>query len=150
MKKIIIPIVFTVFFSLLSPQGFLLAQETTTTTDGGALKTDKDATEPKVTRKVEDRASTKLANPLEGGNIDSIPKLVETLLRIILTIGVPIIALAIIYAGFKFVTAQGNPEKLKEAKSTFVWVVVGAAILLSAYAIATGISATIADIRGNS
>ena len=92
--------------------------------------------------------TTKLENPLAGGNIDSIPSLVETLLRIILVVGVPLIAVAIIYAGFKFVTAQGNPDKLKEAKSTIVWVVVGAAILLSAYAIATGIDATIRDIRG--
>lgn len=92
--------------------------------------------------------SVRLTNPLAGGNITSVPQLIESLLRIVITVGVPIIALAIIYAGFKFVTAQGNPEKLKEAKSTFVWVVVGAAILLSAYAIAVGISATVADIRG--
>ena len=90
-----------------------------------------------------------LTNPLAGGGINDIPTLVERLLGIILTIGVPLIALAVIYAGFKFVTAQGNPEKLEEAKKTFVWIVVGAAILLSAYAIAQGIKATIVDIRGN-
>lgn len=90
----------------------------------------------------------KLSNPLAGGNINDIPTLVESLLGIVLTVGVPLIALAVIYAGFKFVTAQGNPEKLEEAKKTLIWVVVGAAILLSAYAIAVGIKATIIDIRG--
>lgn len=94
-------------------------------------------------------SSVTLKNPLAGGNINDIPTLVESLLRIVLVVGVPLIALAIIYAGFKFVTAQGNPDKLEEAKKTFVWIVVGAAILLSAYAIATGIKATIIDIRGN-
>jgi hypothetical protein len=89
-----------------------------------------------------------LTNPLAGGNINDIPTLVETLLRIVLVVGVPLIALAIIYAGFKFVTAQGNPEKLKEAKETFLWVIVGAAILLSAYAIAVGIQSTVIQIRG--
>jgi amino acid permease len=91
----------------------------------------------------------KLTNPLAGGNINDIPTLVERLLGIVLTIGVPLIVLAIIYAGFKFVTAQGKPDKLEEAKKTFLWILVGAAILLSAYAIAQGIKATIVDIRGN-
>ena len=86
---------------------------------------------------------------MAGGNINDIPTLVERLLGIVLTIGVPLIVLAIIYAGFKFVTAQGKPDKLEEAKKTFLWILVGAAILLSAYAIAQGIEATISDIRGN-
>jgi amino acid permease len=86
---------------------------------------------------------------LAGGNINDIPTLVERLLGIVLTIGVPLIVLAISYAGFKFVTAQGKPDKLEEAKKTFLWILIGAAILLSAYAIAQGIKATIADIRGN-
>jgi hypothetical protein len=90
-----------------------------------------------------------LTNPLAGGDINDIPTLVARLLTIIVTIGVPLIALAIIYAGFKFVTAQGNPEKLEEAKKNLLWIIVGAAILLSAYAIAQGIEATISDIRGN-
>jgi len=90
-----------------------------------------------------------LTNPLAGGGINDIPTLVARLLTIIVTIGVPLIALAIIYAGFKFVTAQGNPEKLEEAKKNLLWIIVGAAILLSAYAIAQGIEATISDIRGN-
>ncbi|MCI5051049.1 MAG: TrbC/VirB2 family protein [Candidatus Pacebacteria bacterium] len=97
----------------------------------------------------ESGSSVQLQNPLAGGNINDIPSLVESLLGIVLVVGVPLIALAIIYAGYKFVTAQGNPDKLEEAKKTFVWIVVGAAILLSAYAIAQGIKATILDIRGN-
>ncbi|MCA9352707.1 hypothetical protein KC901_00825 [Patescibacteria group bacterium] len=93
--------------------------------------------------------SIKLINPLAKGGVNDIPTLVREILKIIITIGVPVIALAIIYAGFKFVAAQGNPEKLKKAKDTFVYVIIGAAILLAAYAIAEAIDATVAAIRGN-
>jgi len=91
--------------------------------------------------------SITLDNPL-GNNIQDIPSLVESILNIALTIGVPIIALAIIYSGFKFIAAQGNPEKLKEAKQTILYVLIGAGILLAAYAIATAVVDTITAIRG--
>jgi hypothetical protein len=92
--------------------------------------------------------SVKLDNPL-GNGIDNLPKLVEALLDIVLTVGVPLIALAIIYSGYLFVAAQGNPEALKKAKSTLVYVVIGAAILLAAYAISEAIVGSIEAIRGN-
>jgi hypothetical protein len=92
-------------------------------------------------------SSPTLGNPL-GNNIQDIPSLVEAILDIALTVGVPIIALAIIYAGFKFISAQGNKDKLEEAKKTILYVFIGAAILLAAYAIATAIVSTIASIRG--
>lgn len=92
--------------------------------------------------------SIKLENPLAGGGINDIPTLVQEILNIVLTIGVPLIVVAIIYAGYKFIAAQGNSEKLKEAKNTLVYVLVGAAILLAAYAIASVIVSTVTAIRG--
>lgn len=90
----------------------------------------------------------KLQNPLGTNGIDNIPDLVKAILEIALKIGVPLIALAIIYAGFKFIAAQGNSEKLSEAKQTMIYVIVGAAILLAAYAIATAIVNTVGSITG--
>lgn len=90
----------------------------------------------------------KLENPLAGGGINDIPTLVERILEIVLMIGIPIIVIAVIFSGYKFIAAQGNPEKLKEAKQTLVYVFVGAAILLGAYAIAEAIVGTITAIRG--
>lgn len=89
--------------------------------------------------------SIKLDNPL--GTTDSIPMLIKRLLDVVLTIGVPLIALAIIYAGFQLVTAQGNTEKLKVAKRNLVYVVIGAGILLAAYAISEVIVGTVTAIR---
>lgn len=87
----------------------------------------------------------KINNPLSS-EIDSIPKFIEALLNIVLTVGVPIVVLAIIYSGFLFVKAQGNAEELGKAKKAFVYTLIGAALLLGAFVIANAIQGTINDI----
>jgi len=84
-----------------------------------------------------------IVNPI---NVSSVPALIKTILNGVLTIGIPIVALAIIYCGFLFVFARGNSEKLTKAKGALMWTLVGAAILLGAYAIAQMISATLLGI----
>lgn len=81
-----------------------------------------------------------LCNPL--GGISNINQFIETALEIILTIGVPVIAFFIIWAGFNFVTANGNEAKLKTAKAQLYGAVIGAAFILGAWVIATAIGAT--------
>ncbi len=86
-----------------------------------------------------------LENPLSS-NIDSIPDLVHSLLNIVLIIGTPIVALAIIFAGFMLVAAQGNPEKLQKARQALLWAVIGGAILLGSYVLATAIGGTVEQL----
>jgi len=143
MKKILILSFFIIFLGV----GFVHAQPTTTG-EGGTNTNQNTTTTGEGGTNQNAGDSIRLANPLEGGEIDSIPKLIEEILKIVISIGVPIIALAIIYAGFKFIAAQGNPEKLKEAKQTLIYVVIGSAILLAAYAIASAIGATVESLRG--
>lgn len=50
-----------------------------------------------------------------------------------------IAVVAIVFAGFQYVTAAGNQEKIKKAKIIFAWAVVGAAIIVGASAIAKAI-----------
>lgn len=83
----------------------------------------------------------KLCNPL--GETSSIPELIKKLLEGALKIGIPIIALAIIYSGFLFVFARGNSEKLGKAKETLMYTLIGAAILLGSLAIAEMIQSTV-------
>ena len=47
-------------------------------------------------------------------------------------IGVILAVLALIWVGFRFIAAQGNPEKIKEAREFFYAVVIGIAILIGA------------------
>jgi hypothetical protein len=82
----------------------------------------------------------KITNPISYNNINDF---IKAILRGAIKIGIPIIALAIIYSGFLFVSARGNSEKLSEAKNALLYTCLGAAILLGAWAIAQLISETI-------
>lgn len=87
----------------------------------------------------------KLVNPL--GSTKTLPELIDGILRIVLTIGIPLIALMIIYSGFKFVMAQGNSKELEDARRNLLYVLIGAGILLGAYVIAEAVVGTINAIR---
>lgn len=90
--------------------------------------------------------NTQINNPL-GKNITDIPSFIEALVNIVLIVGIPIVALAIIYTGFLFVTAQGNSEKITKAKKALVYTLIGAALLLGAFVIAKAIGATVDEIK---
>ena len=82
----------------------------------------------------------RLGNPLVSGSIQG---LIGTIADVIFKIGVPIAALFIIYSGLMFVTARGSEEQLKKAKMTFMWTIVGTAVLLGAKVIAMVIKETV-------
>ncbi len=73
----------------------------------------------------------------------TIDQFIERTLEGALRLGIPLVALAIIYSGFLFVAARGNPESLNKAKSALLYSVIGAAILLGAWAIAKLIKETV-------
>ena len=82
-----------------------------------------------------------ICNPIPS--ITSLPNLIQTILTGVLKIGLPIVALALVYCGFLFVKARGNPEELNKAKEALLWTIVGAAILLGSWALAQMINATV-------
>ena len=85
---------------------------------------------------------TTLLNPLGSGT--SINSFLLSILNIITnTIGPVIVILMIVFVGFKFVTARGEPAKISEARQMLLWTIVGALILLGAKVIAEGIKATV-------
>ena len=49
----------------------------------------------------------------------------------------------IVYAGFTFLTAQGNPKKVEEAQQRLLWSLIGAGILLGAAAISAVVESTV-------
>ena len=87
--------------------------------------------------------ANKIVNPI---GITTITGLIKTILQAVVKIGIPIVALAIIYCGFLFVKAIGKPEEIKKAKDALLYTVIGAAILLGAWTIAQLISDTIIEI----
>lgn len=92
------------------------------------------------------KLKTGIENPL-GDKVNSIPALIKTALEFVVKIGVPVIAFAIIFVGFSFVAAQGNPEKLKKAKDSMLYTLIGAAIVLGAFVIAKAIGGTVEQLK---
>jgi hypothetical protein len=88
----------------------------------------------------------KLMNPLGEGT--TLTTLLERVLQLAIQIGFPILVVYIIYIGFQFVQAEGNPDKLKQVRSNFFWAVVGGVILLGAQALALAIKATVDQLQG--
>lgn len=58
--------------------------------------------------------------------------LIKAILDFVVKIGAVVVVFYMIYAGFQFVTAQGNEDKISTAKKSFMWTVIGALILLGA------------------
>lgn len=77
---------------------------------------------------------------------DSFEELVGALANIAFAIGVPIAVVFIIWSGFLFVSARGSEEKLKKAKTTFMWAIIGTAVLLGAKIIAETVGETIQSL----
>lgn len=55
-----------------------------------------------------------------------------------------LIVVAVIYYGIRFLMAQGDPTKLTEAKKSFMWGLVGVAVVIGTYTII----ATVANALG--
>jgi hypothetical protein len=77
-----------------------------------------------------------LPNPL--GKTTTISALITNIANFILfNIALPFAGLMLIFAGFRFVTAQGEPEKINKAKQNFVWTITGVAVVVAAQLIIT-------------
>ncbi len=85
----------------------------------------------------------RICNPIKQ---DSLTGLLKTVLEEAIKIGIPVIALAIIYSGFLFVAARGKPEEITKAKDALLYSLIGAAILIGAWAIAQLVSNTVLSL----
>ncbi len=90
-------------------------------------------------------AQPKLNQPAPGVGL-TMNDFILWLIQIIQAVGTPLLVIAIIYAGFKFVTAQGKEDELSKAKVTILWTLVGAAIIISAQVIAGYIKNTASSL----
>jgi heme/copper-type cytochrome/quinol oxidase subunit 2 len=69
------------------------------------------------------------ANPINQGDIYV---LIKTVLDFVVKIGAVVVVFYMIFAGFQFVTAQGNEDKISKAKTALLWTIIGALVLLGA------------------
>lgn len=86
----------------------------------------------------------RISNPLKDSVGSTIPALLNAIVdQILIPIGAILAVLAFIWAGFKFVTAQGSEPKIDEAKRALLYAAVGTAILLGAKVITTVLKNTL-------
>lgn len=78
----------------------------------------------------------RIYNPIQAGTFEEV---VLKIAQLLVKIGIPLASIFIVWAGFLFVTARGDPKQLETAKTTFYWTIIGAALVVGAYAIATAI-----------
>ena len=80
--------------------------------------------------------SIEICNPIQSSTFGD---LMSKIAGIAAQIGLPLVVVFMIYAGFLFVSARGNEEQLKKAKTTFFWTIIGALLVVGAYAISEAI-----------
>jgi hypothetical protein len=71
-------------------------------------------------------------NPLQFNDITS---MLDAILNVVVIISIPIVVLFLILAGFHYVTARGNPEKIKDASTALLYGVIGGVVIIGANAI---------------
>lgn len=81
-----------------------------------------------------------IVNPINDVDIFS---LIDRIVGMVLKVGIPIIALFLLWAGFQYVAARGNQSKITEAHRNLGHVLLGTAIFLGAYTITKAIIATV-------
>jgi len=86
-----------------------------------------------------------LQNPLRFPSLETF---IQGFLQAMVMIALPIITVFVVYAGFLFIAARGNKDKIGKARDNFVYVVIGAALILSAWVLATLIGGTVSQLLG--
>ncbi len=92
---------------------------------------------------VSDRGDGKIENPLK---IDNIQDLLAAILSAIVQIAIPFLVLAVMWVGFLFVAARGNPNKLADARQALFYTLLGALIILGAQTLSVILSGTISQL----
>ena len=88
-----------------------------------------------------------LDNPLNVGSLDAF---LLAIVDGVVQVGFYLVVIFIVFSGFLFVKARGNPQELEKAKQAFLYTVIGAAILLGASLLANVIDGTINQIKATS
>lgn len=81
-----------------------------------------------------------LKNPLA---FPSITDLLGAILNVVIIISTPIVIFYLIFAGFLYVTARGNAEKIQEANKAIMYGVIGGVVILASVAILNIVTNTV-------
>lgn len=72
-------------------------------------------------------------NPLQFGTI---PKILDAVANFLFTIGIALVTVMVLWAGFQILTSAGSSEQIDKGKRTLLWAVIGTVVLLISFGIA--------------
>lgn len=75
-----------------------------------------------------------------------LPQLIGALIQVLLSVLGIIFVVLIIYAGFLYMTASGEKDKVDKAKSLMIQAIIGIVIIVAAYAISTFIMTALVGV----
>jgi hypothetical protein len=87
-----------------------------------------------------DSTSKNFGNPIAFGGI---PELLGAVVNVFIVISTPIVVFYLIYAGFMYVTARGDPEQIKQASTALMYGVIGGVVIIGSIAILQIITGTV-------
>jgi hypothetical protein len=139
-KKIFFILILLAVFSLGATSVLAIAADTS----GGAPVPDTSGGAP---AKPPVKVIPSLQNPLQVNNVQ---ELLAKVVDYAIFLGLIFATLMFVFIGFKFIMAQGDSKAISEARSWFLWAVIGTALLISARIIVdvvknTSISAGLVD-----
>ncbi len=138
MKKLVRILLLTLMVAVLSAPALSFAEVGGATTPSGGVG---GATTPTTDTT---SAGTGLTNPLN--NISSLPDFMNAILDAVVQLGSIVLVFAIMYVGFKFVTAQGSEEEIRSARTALMWTVIGGLVLLGAKTVGLVITSTVKQL----
>ncbi len=68
------------------------------------------------------------------------------ILNVVQTILIMLSTMYLIFAGFMFVIAKGDPGKIQKAKDALLWGLIGTALILCAEVLAYGLGDTVKEV----
>jgi hypothetical protein len=111
----------------------------------GNLKSDLDcAEEAASTLTIPSGGSTdfgktvKLSNPLVG-NVTDVNAIIGNIIKAATGVMGALVLLMIVWGGVTWLTAAGNPEKIKSGSNTIMWAILGAVVVLGSYLLLTAV-----------
>ena len=88
--------------------------------------------------------TTTITIPNLLGETSDVNTLIDKILDFLIKIALVLTPIIVVYAGFLYITAGGNEEKIKRANKVLIWALIGLAIAL----IAKGVPALIKEFLG--
>lgn len=97
-------------------------------------------------------AGTHLDTVADGIGADSsndLPTLIGNLIAVLLSVLGIIFVVLVVYAGYLYLTASGDDDKVKKAKKLMGQAIIGLVIIIAAYAIADFVIGSLVDVASS-